>query len=138
MADCSDARWRQIVLRGAMKHYEHFERADMPVEGWRVDVAAHRCPCALAHKFGFCVHIVAALKKSNLPIPGQVAPVGRFVNRAPRPAPNRGRRGQRRAGQGPRGGGRGVPAQEEVRARPQGYLPGPGRPRMLGGALDIE
>ncbi|CEO95894.1 hypothetical protein PBRA_009693 [Plasmodiophora brassicae] len=86
MTDCSDARWMQIVLRGAMEYYEHFERVDMPVEGWQVGVAAHRCLCALAHKFGCCVHIIAALNKVNQPIPGQIAPVGRFVNSVPRPA----------------------------------------------------
>jgi MULE transposase domain len=57
-----------------------FEIIGQPSRGWVVDTEFQTCPCAIRFKFGFCPHIIAAMKERNRDIPGHEAEEC-FVNR---------------------------------------------------------
>ena len=70
--------------------YRHVERLNMPENGWRVDTLNGKCPCAMAFKFGWCSHLIAAWIYKKMGIQGQMMGPRTMVNRR-----GRGRRGGR-------------------------------------------
>lgn len=68
------------VADGA-RNNRQMERLDQPNCGWLVDLQAQRCPCKSYYKYGYCVHLIAALRHKDMPIPGWKGSEKRFVNR---------------------------------------------------------
>lgn len=54
------------------KHY--METMEQPVGGWRVDMEGKFCQCRSWYKYRMCVHVLAALRASGRPIPGERQP----------------------------------------------------------------
>jgi hypothetical protein len=57
-----------------------FETRDQPASGWSVDIERKTCECKIQFTFGFCAHLVAALKALEMQIPGREVAVV-FMNR---------------------------------------------------------
>ena len=66
------------------------ETQEMPVTGWVVDVVQRVCDCYYFEKFGYCVHLIAALQHNTMPLPGDALPEPVLFNRRKARA-NRGR-----------------------------------------------
>jgi hypothetical protein len=111
--DATNLRMDILVMKNL-----RYELLDMPENGWEVNVVDGTCGCIINFKDGCCVHVLVAKMNQRIEFNGWKPPLLVLVNRRHQ------RRGTRIVNAASRGA--------NVAMR------GPGRPRQIGNAYNIE